>query len=106
MKRLRSVRFVATLVLASGLVAGPALAQLSLPALTNSSNANEQIDGTATTPSRERASLVEMLSSPAGAFTTRYASLVSTDSDGAGASAGLETLANHYKTKKQPMPMT
>jgi hypothetical protein len=90
-----SVRFGAV-VIAMGL-GSPARGQLSLPILTNSSNADEQIAGSSSTPSRERASLVELVSSPAGAFTTRYASLVTTDSDGAGASAGLETLASDYE---------
>jgi hypothetical protein len=75
----------------------PSLAQLSAPALTNSSNPNEQVPGTASTPSRERESLLSIVSTPSGAFTTQYTSLVTTDSDGAGASAGLESMASDYQ---------
>ncbi len=75
----------------------PSLAQLSAPSLTNSSNPNELVPGTASTPSRERESLLSTVSTPAGAFTTQYTSLVTTDGDGAGASAGLESIASDYQ---------
>lgn len=79
-------------------IAVPARAQLSVPTLTNSSNPNEVVPGTASTPSRERQSFVEVdISSPAAAFTTRYTSLVTVDGDGAGASAGVESLASDYQ---------
>ncbi len=74
-----------------------ALAQLSFPVLTNSSNPNEVVPGTASAASRERQSMVEVLSSPAGAFTTRYSSLITTDSDGAGAGAGVESIGSDYQ---------
>jgi hypothetical protein len=80
------------------LVVAPATAQLSVPALTNSSNPNELVPGTASTPSRERESLLSLVStSPSGAFTTQYTSLVTVDGDGAGASAGVESLASDYQ---------
>jgi hypothetical protein len=80
------------------LAAAPAsLAQLSAPSLTNSSNPNELVPGTASTPSRERESLLSIVSTPSGAFTTQYTSLVTTDGDGAGASAGLESIASDYQ---------
>jgi len=85
---------IAVFVLA---VAPPVLAQLSVPSLTNSSNPNELVAGTASTPSRERESLLSIVSTPAGAFTTQYTSLVTTDGDGAGASAGLESIASDYQ---------
>jgi hypothetical protein len=72
-------------------------AQLSFPSLTNSSNPDETIAGTATTPSRERLSFVDVVSSPAGSFTTQYSSLVTVDGDGAGASPGVESLASDYE---------
>lgn len=72
-------------------------AQLSLPSLTNSSNPDELVAGTASTPSRERQSFVELLSSPSGSFTTRYTSLITVDSDGAGAGAGIESIASDYE---------
>jgi hypothetical protein len=70
---------------------------LSTPILTNNSNPNEVVPGTVSAASRERQSLVQLISSPAGAFTTRYASLITTDSDGAGASAGVESIASDYQ---------
>ncbi|HXJ32677.1 MAG TPA: hypothetical protein VMS22_01435 [Candidatus Eisenbacteria bacterium] len=75
----------------------PATAQLSHPTLTNSSNPNELVAGTASTPSRERESVVDVVSSAAGAFVTRYVSLVTVDSDGAGSSAGIEPLTSDYQ---------
>jgi len=90
-------------LLAAGLVAGllgstpPASAQLSLPTFTNNSNPNETVAGTATTPSRERQSATSLASSsPGSAFVTRYTSLVTTDSDGASASAGIESMSSDY----------
>jgi hypothetical protein len=77
--------------------ASTARAQLSFPALTNSSNPDEAIAGTASAASRERKSFLEVLSSPAGSFVTRYSSLISTDSDGAGAGAGLESIGSDYQ---------
>ena len=74
-----------------------ARAQLSTPSLTNSSNANELVAGTASTASRERESFVEVLSTPSGAFTTRYSSLVTVDSDGAGAGSGVESIGSDYQ---------
>jgi hypothetical protein len=78
-------------------VVSPSLAQLSAPALTNSSNPNELVPGTASTPSRERESLLSIVSTPSGAFTTQYTSLVTVDGDGAGASAGVESIASDYQ---------
>ena len=37
------------------------------------------------------------ISSPAGSFTTQYTSLVSTDSDGAGAGSGVESIGSDYQ---------
>ena len=75
----------------------PAGAQLSLPSFVNSSSANEAVAGTPTTPSRERQTNVELLSSPMGAFTTRFTSLVTDDGDGGSSAAGLEFLAADYE---------
>jgi hypothetical protein len=74
-----------------------ASAQLSLPTLTNSSNPDEVVAGTASTPSRERESFLDLVSTPSGAFTTRYISLVTVDGDGAGASAGVESISSDYQ---------
>ena len=74
-----------------------ASAQLSLPTLTNSSNPDELVPGTASTPSRERESFLDLVSTPSGAFTTRYISLVTVDGDGAGASAGVESISSDYQ---------
>ena len=74
-----------------------AFAQLSFPSLTNSSTPNEVVPGTASAASRERQSFVEVLSSPAGAFTTRYSSLITTDSDGGSAGAGVESIGSDYQ---------
>jgi hypothetical protein len=79
------------------LCAAAGRAQLSTPTFTNSSNPDETVPGTATTPSRERESFVDLVSSPAGSFTTRYISLVTVDGDGAGAGAGVESLASDYE---------
>jgi hypothetical protein len=73
-----------------------ASAQLSFPSLTNSSNPDELVPGTASTPSRERESFVDVISSPAGSFTTQYTSLITVDGD-AGASAGVESIASDYE---------
>src|SRR5581483_6646372 len=75
----------------------PSRAQLSLPTFINSSSANEAVAGTPTTPSRERQTNVELLSSPMGAFTTRFSSLVTDDGDGGSSAAGLEFLAADYE---------
>lgn len=74
-----------------------ARAQLSFPTLTNSSNPDETVAGTPTAPSRERKSFLEVLSSPAGSFVTRYSSLITTDGDGAGAGAGVESIGSDYQ---------
>jgi hypothetical protein len=87
---------VAGLVLAP---ASPSLAQLiTSPTLTNSSNADESVAGTASAPSRERKSFLEVLSSsPSGGFVTRYSSQLSVDGDGAGAGSGVESLSSDYQ---------
>src|SRR6185436_9658991 len=72
-------------------------AQLSTPTFTNSSNPDETVTGTASSPSRERESFVDLLSSPSGSFTTRYISLVTVDGDGAGAGAGVESISSDYQ---------
>jgi hypothetical protein len=72
-------------------------AQLSLPTLTNSSNPDESVAGTPSAASRERQSFLELVSSPAGSFVTRYSSLISTDSDGAGAGGGIESIGSDYQ---------
>src|SRR5262249_43072473 len=69
----------------------------SLPTFITSSSANEAVAGTPTPPSHERETDVELVSSPAGAFTTRFSSLVTDDGDGAGSAAGLEFLAADYE---------
>ena len=74
-----------------------ASAQLSFPSRTNSSNADETVAGTASAASRERLSDLDVLSSTAGAFTTQYTSLISADSDGAGAGAGVESIGSDYQ---------
>src|SRR5262249_43420960 len=78
----------ATLVLAAA--AAVSAQSLSAPTFTNNSNPDEIVAGTATTPSRERETAVNFTSSSSGAFTTHFTSLVTTDSDGASASAGVE----------------
>jgi hypothetical protein len=84
----------ATLVLAA---AATVWAQsLSTPTFTNSSNPDELVPGTSTTPSRERETAVNFVSSSSGAFTTHFTSLVTVDSDGASASPGVESLAADY----------
>ena len=89
---------ILTGIAAAGLLVTTASAQtLSLPSLTNSSNADETIAGTASTPSRERESDVDLLSSPAGSFATRYISLLTTDGDGAGAGSGIESMSSDYE---------
>ena len=94
----RSFIGLATLVAGLVIAAAPAVrAQLSAPSLTNSSNPNELVPGTASTPSRERESLLGLVSTPAGAFTVQYTSLVTVDGDGAGASAGVESMASDYQ---------
>lgn len=98
MTRLRPTSVAIAIVAAAALLgAGSTRAQLSAPILTNSSNPDETVAGTATTPSRERESFVALVSSPAGAFTTRYVSLVTVDGDGAGAGAGVQSLASDYQ---------
>src|SRR5262245_58315681 len=94
----RSAIGYATTVI-GGLLAAATLAsaQLSAPTLTNSSNPDELVPGTPSAPSRERESVVDVVSTPDGAFTTRYTSLVTVDGDGAGASAGVESLASDYQ---------
>jgi hypothetical protein len=79
------------------LSAAPGGAQLSTPTFTNSSNPDETVLGTATTPSRERESFVDLISSPAGSFAARYISLVTVDGAGASAGAGVESLASDYE---------
>jgi len=84
----------ATLVLAA---AAAVWAQsLSAPTFTNSSNPDELVPGTSTTPSRERETTVSFDSSSSGAFTSHFTSLVTTDSDGASASGGVEALSADY----------
>ena len=79
-------------------VATPVSAQLlSLPSLTNNSNADETVAGTASSASRERESFVDLISSPTGSFTTQYTSLITVDSDGAGAGSGVESLGSDYE---------
>jgi hypothetical protein len=96
-------KLIGTVVAVAGLVGWAAIspssagAQLSLPTFTNSSSADEAVAGTATTPSHERETNVELLSSPAGAFTTRFSSLVSDDGDSPTSAAGLEFLAADYE---------
>jgi len=88
------------LVTVSLLLAAPPLvsAQLSFPTLTNSSNPDELVPGTVgVTPSRERESFVDVISSPAGSFTTQYTSLITVDGDGGTASAGVESIASDYQ---------
>jgi hypothetical protein len=81
---------------ASGLLATSAGAQLSLPTFVNNSNPDEVFGGSATNPSFERESATELVSSAGGGFVTRYSSLVTVDGDGAGASAGVESLTSDY----------
>jgi hypothetical protein len=96
--RTRTILLACIVVAATSLTAARAGAQaLSHPTLVNNSNPDETVPGTASTPSRERESEVDILSSSSGAFVTRYFSLVTTDGDGAGASAGSETLASDYE---------
>src|SRR4030095_14492892 len=42
-------------------------------------------------------SKLDLISSTAGAFTTQYTSLISTDSDGAGAGSGVESIGSDYQ---------
>lgn len=86
--------FAGTVVLAAAAVVGAQ--SLSTPTFTNSSNPDELVPGTATTPSRERETALSFDSSSSGAFTTHFISLVSVDSDGAGASGGVEALSADY----------
>src|SRR5262245_37442701 len=96
-QRTVSLGIAATFAGAVLALAPPVLAQLSVPSLTNSSNPNELVPGTASTPSRERESVLGIVSTPSGAFTTQYTSLVTVDSDGAGSSAGVESIASDYQ---------
>lgn len=82
-------------ILAAGLT--PARAQLSFPTLTNSSNPDETVLGTPASASRERKSFLDVISSPAGSFTTQYTSLVTTDSDGGAAGSGVESIGSDYQ---------
>jgi len=86
-------------IVTGGLLATPpiASAQLSAPSLNNSSNGNETVAGSASAASRERLSSLSQISSPAGAFTTQYTSLISTDSDGGGAGSGVESIGSDYQ---------
>ena len=85
---------MAALVLAAA--AGVGAQSLSTPSFTNNSNPNELVPGTPTTPSRERETSVNLASSTSGAFTTHFTSLITVDSDGASASAGVESLSADY----------
>jgi hypothetical protein len=84
-------------LIAGAIVAAPARAQLSFPTLTNGSNADETVAGTPSAASRERKSFVDVVSSPAGSFTTQYTSLITVDSDGAGAGSGVESIGSDYQ---------
>src|SRR4030095_16752164 len=99
--RLRSIRYVVlALGFACALLVAPTIAsaQLSAPILTNSSNANESVAGTPAAASRERLSFLDLPSSPSGSFfSTHYTSLISTDSDGAGAGSGVESIGSDYQ---------
>lgn len=93
---------LAVLAAVAGLVlvaAAPSRAQqISTPTLTNNSNPDESVAGTASTPSRERKSFLEVLSSsPSGGFVTRYSSQLSVDGDGAGAGSGVESIGSDYQ---------
>ncbi len=92
------VRFVLAGIAAGFLGGAPLVGAqtLSAPALTNNSNPDETVAGTASAASRERKSFLEVLSTPSGAFVTRYSSLISTDSDGA-EGAGLESINSDYQ---------
>ena len=83
-----------TVVLAAAAVVGAQ--SLSTPTFTNSSNPDELVPGTATTPSRERETSVSFVSSSSGAFTSHFISLVTVDSDGASASSGVESVSADY----------
>src|SRR5689334_3129410 len=97
--RSSSVRFVLLALGTCSLLVVPTIAsaQLSAPSLTNSSNGNESVAGTPAAASRERLSSLGLASSPTGSFiATHYTSLVSTDSDGAGAGSGVESIGSDY----------
>src|SRR5262245_1552944 len=92
-------RFLRIPLLAAGMLgvlASPLRAQLSHPTLVNNSNPNELFAGSATNPSFERESGTAIVSSAAGAFVTRYFSLVTTDGDGGAASGLTEPLTSDY----------
>jgi hypothetical protein len=93
--RTRSVSRVVTLVLltAAAVASGQSL---STPTFVDNSNPPELFLGSAANASFERESTVQQVSSPMGAFTTRYFSLITTDADGAGSAGALEPQASDY----------
>lgn len=86
---------VAAFVLATAAAVGAQ--SLSTPSFANNSNPNELFLGSATVPSFERETTPNLVSSPAGAFTTRFTALVTADGDG-GPGVGLaESLFADYQ---------
>lgn len=94
--RQRRLGMVLRSAVALGMLASPAWAQLSHPTLLNNSNPNELFAGSVSNPSFERESGTAIVSSAAGAFVTRYFSLVTTDGDGGAASGLTEPLTSDY----------